>query len=253
MKNTERLEQYWHKAVLTFPQAKNVKGAVISCYPVIPMPQCNSAADINVKEDEAEDLLNRVTKHFQTAGSSVVRFRITPLTCPRTFASFLESHGFEREGEESIMVFKEGRLEEKLNRQVDVRRISESEVDVGNRIMLDVFEFPSVLKEEFAKFLLSWMQKKGRFFVGYVGGKPVGTSFLFSLMKIGGIFSVGTLSEFRKRGIGTTLTVHAVLESIKEGNDLHTLQTARGGDAEKLYKKIGFGVDHTISWYIKKL
>jgi len=230
-----------------------VKGAIISCYPAIPMPQCNSAADINVKEDEAEDLLNRVTKHFQTAGSSIVRFRITPLTRPRTFASLLESHGFGKEGEESIMVFKEGGLKEKLNREVEVRKIPESEVDVGNRIMLEVFEFPKVLKEELAKFLLSWMKKKGKFFVGYVDGKPVGTSFLFSLMKIGGIFSVGTLSEYRKRGIGTTLTVHATLESIKEGNDLHTLQTAKGGDAEKLYKKIGFEVDHTVSWYVKKL
>ena len=230
-----------------------MKGAIISCYPAIPMPQCNSAADINVKEDEAEDLLNRVTKHFQTAGSSIVRFRITPLTRPRTFASLLESHGFGKEGEESIMVFKEGGLKEKLNREVEVRKIPESEVDVGNRIMLEVFEFPKVLKEELAKFLLSWMKKKGKFFVGYVDGKPVGTSFLFSLMKIGGIFSVGTLSEYRKRGIGTTLTVHATLESIKEGNDLHTLQTAKGGDAEKLYKKIGFEVDHTVSWYVKKL
>ena len=253
MKNTERLEHYWHKVVLTLPEARNVKGAVISCYPAIPMPQCNSAADINVKEDEAEDLLNRVTKHFQTAGSSIVRFRITPLTRPRTFASLLESHGFEKEGEESIMVFKEGGLKEKLNREVEVRKIPESEVDVGNRIMLEVFEFPKVLEEEFAKLLLSWMKKKGKFFVGYVDGKPVGTSFLFSLMKIGGIFSVGTLSEYRKRGIGTTLTVHAALESIKEGNDLHTLQTAKGGDAEKLYKKIGFEVDHTVSWYVKKL
>jgi ribosomal protein S18 acetylase RimI-like enzyme len=253
LKNTERLERYWHEAVLTLPQTKNVKGAVISCYPAIPMPQCNSAADIKVKEDEAEELLNIVTKHFQIAGSSVVRFRITPLTRPRTFASLLENHGFEKEGEESIMVFKEGLLDEKLNGQVEVRKIPESEVDVGNRIMLEVFEFPIELRRKFEEFMLNWMQKGGKFFVGYVDGKPVGTSFLFSLMKIGGIFSVGMLTEYRKRGIGTILTVHAVLESIKEGNSLHTLQTAKGGNAEKLYKKIGFEIDHTVSWYVKKL
>ena len=72
----KRLEQYWHNLALTVPQAKEVEGAVISCHPEVPMPQANSAADINVKEDEAEDLLNRVTKHFQSAGSTVVRFRI---------------------------------------------------------------------------------------------------------------------------------------------------------------------------------
>jgi len=49
------------------------------------------------------------------------------------------------------------------------------------------------------------------------------------------------------------LTVHALMESIKEGNDLHTLQTAKGGNAERLYKKVGFEVDHNTSWYVQKL
>jgi GNAT superfamily N-acetyltransferase len=252
LEDIERLEQCWHRALLTFPQAKDVKGAVISCYPALPMPQCNSAADINVNEDEAEDLLNRVTKHFESLGSSLVRFRITPLTRPRRFGLFLQSHGFEKKGEESIMVFKGGRLEEKLNHEVEVREISESEVDVGNRLVLKVFEFPIEWKKEFNKLTLDWMQKGGRLFVGYVDGKPVGTSFLFSLTKTGGIFTVGTLKEYRKRGIGTTLTVHALMESIKEGNDLHTLQTAKGGNAERLYKKVGFEVDHIVSWYVKE-
>lgn len=130
MEYIERLEQYWHKVLLAFPQTRDVKGGVISCYPALPMPQCNSAADINVKEDEAEDLLNRVTRHFQSSGSTVVRFRITPLTRPRTFGSFLENHGFEKEGEESIMVFTGGQLKEKLSDEVEVREISESEVDI---------------------------------------------------------------------------------------------------------------------------
>jgi ribosomal protein S18 acetylase RimI-like enzyme len=253
LEDIERLERYWHRVLLTFPQTEDVKGAVISCYPALPMPQCNSAADINVNEDEAEDLLNRVTKHFQSLGSSVVRFRTTPLTRPRTFGSFLEGQGFEKEAEESIMVFKGGRLEEKLSNKLEVREISESDVDIGSKLALAVFEFPIEWKKEFNKFIPDWMQRGGRFFVGYVNGKPVGTSFLFSLMKTGGIFTVGTLKEYRKRGIGTALTVHAVMESVKEGNDLHTLQTAKGGNAERLYKKVGFEVDHIVSWYVKKL
>ena len=253
MEDIEKLEQYWHRALLTFPQTKDVKGAVISCYPALPMPQCNSAADINVNKDEAEDLLKRVTKHFQSLGSSLVRFRITPLTRPRTFGSFLESHGFEKKWEESIMVFKGGRLEEKLNHEAQVREISESEVDIGSKLALTVFEFPIKWKKEFDKLQLDWMQRGGRYFVGYVDGKPVGTSFLYSLMKTGGIFTVGTLKEYRKKGIGTTLTVHALMESIKDGNELHTLQTTKGGNAERLYKKVGFEVDHIVSWYVKKL
>ena len=228
-----------------------MKGAVIACYPKLPMPPCNSAVDINVNEDEAEDLLDRVTKHFQSLGSSLVRFRITPLTRPRSFGSFLESHGFEKKGEESIMVFKGGKLEEKLNPEVEVREMSVSEVDICSRLAFTAFEFPVGCEREFDKFNLDWMQKGGRYFVGYIDGKPVGTSVLFSLMKTGGIFTVGTLKEYRRRGIGTTLTVHALMDSINEGNDLHTLQATKGGDAERLYRKIGFKIDHTISYFVK--
>jgi len=253
LRDLERLEQYWRDLVLTIPEAKDVNGAVVACYPEITMPQCNHAANINVNEDEAEGLLNRVTEYFLSRSSPLVRFRITPLTRPRTFSSFLEDHGFEKKEEESIMVFKGGRLEDKLNPDVKVREISESEIDVGNKLMFTIFEMPNEWKKGWHRLILDWLRKGGKFYVGYIEGKPVGTSFLFSSMKTGGIFSVGTLKEYRRRGVGTTLTVHAIMKSIKEGNDLHTLQTAKGGNAEGLYKKIGFEIDHTSSWYVKKL
>ena len=253
MRDTERLEQYWHRFALTIPQTKDLKGAVIACHPDIPISPCNHAADINVNEDEAENLLNIVVKHFRSRGSAFVRFRITPLTRPRTFSSFLESHGFEKEAEDSIMVFKGKGLEDKLSPGGEVRKISESEIDVGNKLLFTIFEFSIEWKKKWDRLTLDWMRKGGKYYVAYVEGKPVGTSFLFSLMKTGGIFNVGTLKEYRKRGIGTTLTVHAIMESIKEGNDIHTLQTAKGENAERLYKEIGFVTDHTVSWYVKKL
>ena len=253
MEDIERLERYWHEVLLAFPQTKDVKGAVFACYPEFPISMFNHVADMNIDEDEVEGLLTKASRYFQTRGISFVSLRTTPLTYPKTLGHFLESHNFEKKGESSIMVFKEGRLEDKLSSGVKIGEISESEIDVGSKLAMTVFDFPIEWEKEFNKFQLDWMQKGGRFFVGYVDGKPVGTSFLFSFMKTGGIFTVGTLEEYRKRGIGTTLTVHALMESIKEGNDLHTLQTAKGGNAERLYKKVGFEVDHIASWYVKKL
>jgi ribosomal protein S18 acetylase RimI-like enzyme len=59
------------------------------------------------------------------------------------------------------------------------------------------------------------------------------------------------LKEYRRRGIGTTLTSHAIMNSINEGNNLHTLQADKGGYAERLYEKIGFEIDHTASYFLK--
>lgn len=254
LRNIERLEKFWHNLVLTLPGAKDVNGAIVACYPEVPFYLFNHAADINVNEDEAEKLLNKVTKYFVLKGSPYIWFRVSPLTHPSSFSSFLQNHGFEREEEEeSVMVFKGKQVEDKLNPEVKVEEISKSEIDVYNKLSLTIFEMPIEWKKGADRLILEWMRKGLRCYLAYVEGKPVGTCCLFSLMKTGGIFIVGTLKEYRRRGIGTTLTVHAIMDSIDEGNNLHTLQAEKGGYAERLYRKIGFETDHTISWFVKRL
>jgi len=231
-----------------------MNGAVVIHCPEMPVPLFNNATNINVDDDEAENLLNRVINYFSSRGFPFACFRISPLTHPRSFTSLLEHYGFERKQgyEQSVMVFQEEPLEDKLNPAVKVKEISEEEIDLFDRLLITSFEMPIEWKEVFDKITLEWRRKGAKHYLAYVEGKPVGTTTLFSLMKTGGIFSVGTLKEYRRRGIGTTLTVHALMDSIDEGNDLHTLQTTKGGDAERLYKKIGFEIDHTISYFAKK-
>jgi len=111
---------------------------------------------------------------------------------------------------------------------------------------------PVEWKEVFDRLLLDWMRMGARNYLAYVDGKPVGTTTLMSLMKTGCVFNVGTLKEYRKRGVGTALTVHALMDSVDAGNDLHTLQAEKGGNAERLYREIGFEVDHTVAFFVKK-
>ena len=252
LRNVKRLEKYWHNFVLTaVPLAKEIDGAAVACYPQVPMYPANHAADIKVNEDEAEGLLNRVTQHFSSRKSPYVCFRLSPLTRPQSFSSFLESHGFEKKAEESVMVFKGKSVKYRLNPAVEVKEISEREIDLFNKLLMTIFKMPIGWKEGLDRITLEWMRKGVKCYLAYFEAKPVGTCTLASLMKTGGIFSVGTLKEYRRRGIGTTLTVHALMESMSEGNDLHALQTAKGGYAEELYRKMGFVIDHTISWFVK--
>jgi ribosomal protein S18 acetylase RimI-like enzyme len=241
--------------VLAFPGGTEVNGAVVSCYAEVPISQFNHAADIDVSEDEAEDLLEAVMRHFVSKGSPDVRFRTTALTRPRSFSAFLRNHGFARslEDEESAMVFKGKDLEDKLNRKVKVKEISESEVDVYSRLLLTVFEMPFEWKKGVDTFILEIMRKGAKCYLAYVGKNPVGTSGLLSFMKTGGIFNVGTLKTYRRRGVGTTLVAHALMDSTKEGNTLHILYTEKEGNPERLYNKIGFKTDHTVVWFVKHL
>ena len=253
MESIERLEQFWYNLVLDFFGGTDMNGAVRVCYPEIPIHQFNNIADINVYEDEVENLLKRATGYFRSKGFPYVWFRVSPITRPRTFRSFLENHGFEKKTEESVMVFKGKHVEDKLSPKVKVKEISESEIELWNRIASLSFEMPIEWKGGLDRFDLEVMRRGARLYLAYVERKPVGTSGLLSLEKTGGIFFVGTLVEYRRRGIGTTLTAQAVVDSIKEGNNLHTLQTTKGGNAERLYREIGFETNYTIHWFSKKI
>ncbi len=110
---------------------------------------------------------------------------------------------------------------------------------------------PIEWKKELDKTVSIWIKKGTKPYLAYVERKPVGTASLFSSIKVGCIFNIGTLKEYRKRGIGTALTAKTVIDSMEEGNEIHMLQTEKGGNAERLYKEIGFEIDHTISFYVK--
>jgi ribosomal protein S18 acetylase RimI-like enzyme len=241
--------------VLAFPWGKEMNGAVVTCYPEVPVSQFNHVADIDISEDEAKDLLDVATKYFVSKGSSEIRFRTTPLTSPRSFGAFLRSRGFAHslEDEESAMVFKGKHPEEMLPPEVKVKEVSESEVDLISKLMLTIFEMPFDWKKGVDRFILEIMRKGARCYVAYVGEKPVGISGLLSFMKTGEIFNVGTLKTHRRLGIGTALTAHAVRKSIKEGNTLHILYTEKKGNAERIYRKVGFRTDHTVVWFVKHL
>jgi len=69
----------------------------------------------------------------------------------------------------------------------------------------------------------------------------------------GGIFTVGTLKEHRRRGVGTALTLHVLNDSLREGNTLHLLYVDKGDYAEHLYKRIGFEIHHKATWLVKEI
>ena len=151
-----------------------------------------------------------------------------------------------------MMVFGGGQVRDKLNPKIKVKELSENELDVWNKLSFPIFEMPIEWKRGIDKISLEFIRNGVKFYVAYFREKAVGTCALFSSMRTGGIFAVGTQKESRRRGIGTTLTVHAIKDSIDEGNNLHTVQARKGEYAERFYRRIGFETDHTISWFVKK-
>jgi len=69
---------------------------------------------------------------------------------------------------------------------------------------------------------------------------PVGILSLLSKDGLFGIYNVGTIPSFQKRGIGSTLTNLAISKAIIEGAKAIFLQTEKDSPNESFYKKQGF-------------
>jgi GNAT superfamily N-acetyltransferase len=253
MAGLQRLERFWHGLVseqkLTL--GTEVNGAVIACWPEIPSFRLNHAADIDVTEQDAEVLVSRVTEYFLSRGVLSFGFRVSPLTRPRQFVSILERRGFDRKDEDSVMVFRGERPGDIADSAVDIREIDENDIDTFSQVSVTAYETLSEWKGGFDRLFLQRIQRGGRHYLDHVGGVPVGTCALLSSARTGGIFSVGTLKEYRGKGIATAMTLRAVRDSFDEGNILHTLQAERSGHAERLYRRMGFEIDHTVAYFVK--
>ncbi len=70
-------------------------------------------------------------------------------------------------------------------------------------------------------------------------GEPAGCAQLFQEAGVAGIYAVGTLPAFRRRGIASALVGHLVREAMAHG-DCVCLQVIAGSPAERLYSRLGF-------------
>jgi len=85
-----------------------------------------------------------------------------------------------------------------------------------------------------------------------IDGKPVGVASMLSDGKIAGVYSVGTISAYRRRGVGTSLMAFLVKQAKERGISTIMFQTEVGSYNEKWYTKMGFKTVFTGTYYVEK-
>ena len=77
-----------------------------------------------------------------------------------------------------------------------------------------------------------------RTYLALLDGKPVGTSQLFVSEGVAGIYNVSCIPEARGQGIGSAVTMAALLEARKMGYRMGILQASKRGYG--VYRRLGF-------------
>jgi ribosomal protein S18 acetylase RimI-like enzyme len=85
------------------------------------------------------------------------------------------------------------------------------------------------------------------FYVGYLGNIPVATSELTVGGGLAGLYNICTLSEYRRRGLGTAMTLQPLVEAQAQGYRTAILQASEAG--ARIYARVGFEAFGHITEY----
>ncbi|HSP17169.1 MAG TPA: GNAT family N-acetyltransferase [Thermoanaerobaculia bacterium] len=165
--------------------------------------------------------------------------KVTPSSKPADLATRLESRGWRVGLSLTHMVFdgRDGR------RSADITvRLCRTDEDIA--IFSDVqsrgFGAPEWVHWVHKINLINSRDPDQHFYLAERNGRPAGVCLLLTASLVGGLYAVATLPEERGHGVAAALLARAIEHSVHSGNRVTVLNTATGGDAERVFVRLGF-------------
>jgi GNAT superfamily N-acetyltransferase len=241
------MEMNVHEAWLSFAHGL---GAIVHDEPDLlwflsglPFHLANGIVKAHFTADYLEDILDERLR-LLTAEQVPMTWLIGPSTRPVDLGSHLEARGWVLEDVAPGMAIELQTLDETLYSpaSLTIERVREEE---GLRTWLRIMTIGSEMPEEGLTLLLELVSRHGfkdspsvHYYLGVLDDKPVATSLLYLGGGVAGIYNVATLSEVRRQGIGSALTVAPLLQARHWGYRIGTLQSTPMG--LNLYRRLGF-------------
>jgi GNAT superfamily N-acetyltransferase len=201
----------------------------------------NGVLQTSLSREALPEAISRVLTHFQ-ARNLPFHWRPGPSSQPENIGDLLEAHGILNDEDEpgmavDLLAINEDlpavpslRIEEALSAS-QIRQWSETTFVGAPPETIDcVFTVHS--------YLPLGPENSVRLYLGTLAGKPVATVKLFFAAGVAYIGRVVTIPEFRRRGIGAAMTLHALHTAHHAGYRVAVLTASPMGIA--IYRRLGF-------------
>jgi GNAT superfamily N-acetyltransferase len=218
----------------------------------IPIALFNSVMDAQLEPEQVGPAIRLILSEAGRRNVPVLWWT-GPSTRPIDLGKRLEEHGFEHDDEAPGMAVDLASLYagmptiEGLSIQLALEDAAFWE---WSRIMALGFEVPTSME----LFVNAWHDllrqadsDSVKAYSGWLGGKPVATCLLFLAAGVAGIYSVATIPEVRRKGIGAWMTHQALLQARSMGFQVGILQSSEMG--LNVYRSLGFQEYCKINMY----
>jgi len=208
----------------------------------IPFPLFNFVLYSSFKTGGAEKAIENVVTECRSRKVPVM-WRLDPKTQPDNLGTLLEMHGFQlSEIIPGMAIDIQKNIHPPTQNGFEIKRVSDEQILTDYlKVVKEVVGMPDFAVKElhdFCVFLGFEENLPMQRFLGYLNDEPVATSMFVLGAGVVGIYDVTTLSKARKKGIGSTMTFHALECAYNLGYNIGVLTSSE--EAYNMYKKLGF-------------
>lgn len=213
-------------------------------------PSLNSVIYANLTPANADAKIQEAISHFANIGAPF-KWTISPSSSPSDLSERLQQRGFTYSGSIPGMAMTLPNEELSIDYPSDV---TIKEITNQNRfrhwkhVLYNHREGEPLQRDITYQYQVAGAFHPGkRQFVGYWNHRPVAITSLLLAHGVAGIYSVITLANARRKGIGTAMTQFALHEAQHGGYKIAVLQASKAGF--NIYRTVGFSSIYNFIQY----
>ncbi len=243
---TEAFEKLWVGFRARWCDSHDLGGALAFSHECVKVSLLHRVVQINVSDSDVDKMIDNALAYFRGKDFECA-FTLSPLDRPADLAERLKRRGFAFDLQ-AVAMNCDRTAQSVAPGSIRIEEPGPGRYEVWCGTMCRAFDFPDDVGA-LSRTVLDIPEV--RLYLAWVDGKPAGTSLLYSKYDMGCVDFVGTLPQYRRKGVASALTARAVADSRAMGNRWTGLEVAAGSAAEKVYEGIGFRPIHNRPRYAR--